>query len=271
MSILQAIILGLVQGLTEFLPVSSSGHLVLTQTIMNLDTGSPEFLFVDTMLHVGTLVAIIYVLRKEIMGIFRNPTGKLLRMLVVATLPTVVIALVFKDVFMSSFEGDFLGISFLITGGILILAEFLAKRGPKRKFAQANYLDAAIMGVMQGIAIVPGISRSGSTLSGGLARGINRYSAAKFAFLMAIPAILGSLVLQVKDLFSIHTAISIPWVPVLIGTVAAAISGMWAATWMLKLIRKHRLYGFSIYVIILGVLVLMDQLVFHAFFNTPFV
>lgn len=264
MDIFQALVLGFVQGVTEFLPVSSSGHLVLFQNMMGVDSGSAFFLFFDTMLHLGTLAAVVIVLRKDIAAIFRQPTGKTMRLLLIATVPAVILAVLFKDFFETAFGGGFLGISFLITGLLLVLAEKLSR--PSRKFSEARYSDALAMGVAQGIALLPGVSRSGATMAGGLLTGLDREVVARFSFLMSIIAILGSVVFQAKDLFRADIG-TISWVPVIAGVLMAAVSGLLAVRFMLNFIKKHKLYGFAVYVFIVGALVILDQYVFHVFFK----
>lgn len=265
MDIFQAVVLGLVQGLTEFLPVSSSGHLVLLQQIMGVDSGSGAFLFFDTMLHLGTLVAVVIVLWKDIVNIVRHPAGKMLRLLVVASVPALVLVIFFGDFFESAFGGGFLGISFLITGLLLVLAETLSRPRSSRKGEHPRYSDALAMGVAQGIALLPGVSRSGATMSGGLLTGMDRQEVARFSFLMSIVAILGSVVFQAKDIVAAGFG-DLPWAPVIIGTVIAAASGVLAVRFMLNFIRRHKLYGFAIYVFVVGALVLLDQNVFHLVF-----
>ena len=263
MDILQAIVLGVVQGLTEFLPVSSSGHLVLLQNVMGVDSQSAMYLFFDTMLHLGTVVAVIIVLRNDIVNIIRQPLGKTMRLLLVATLPAVALALLFGDFIENAFGGGFLGISFLITGLLLVLAEKLGN--PTRKFSSARYTDALAMGVAQGIALLPGVSRSGATMSGGLLTGLDREVVARFSFLMSVIAILGSVVYQAKDIVQAGIG-DVPWVPVAVGTLMAMASGLLAVRFMLNFIKRHKLYGFAVYVFVVGVLVLLDQHVFHVFF-----
>jgi len=263
MDVFQAILLGLTQGLTEFLPVSSSGHLVLFQKIMGVDPGSASFMFFDTMLHLATLVAVVIVLRKDIMKIIRNPLGKTMRLLVVASVPALILVIFFGDFFETAFGGGFLGFSFLITGLLLVIAERLAN--PSRKLNAARYTDALAMGVAQGIALLPGVSRSGATMSGGLMAGLDRETVARFSFLMSVVAILGSVVFQAKDIVQAGIG-TLPLVPILIGTVTAALSGILAVRFMLNFIRRHKLYGFAIYVFVLGALVVLDQYVFHLVF-----
>ncbi len=153
MDVFQAAVLGIAQGLTEFLPVSSSGHLVLLQNIMGIDSQSGMMMFYDIMLHLGTLVAVIFVLRKDIIRIIKDPLGKTMRLLVVATIPAVVLALLFEETFASAFGGSILGFSFLITGILLVVSEKISKA--TRRFKDAKYKDAVVMGLAQAFAILP--------------------------------------------------------------------------------------------------------------------
>ncbi|MBQ9941392.1 MAG: undecaprenyl-diphosphate phosphatase [Christensenellaceae bacterium] len=263
MTILEAIVLGIVQGLTEFLPVSSSGHLVLFQRIFGIEG---DMLFFDTMLHVATLVAVVVVFWQDIVSILRRPIQKLTGLLVIATIPAVVATLLFGDFFDAAFGGKYLGYGFILTGILLTVAEKVSARRRERKNKKdVSAGNAALMGCMQAVAILPGISRSGSTLVGGLFTGIDRNLAARFSFLMSIPVILGSLVLQSVDLLQNgvgHVEIA----PTLVGMLFAAVAGFFAIRFMLELIRKKKLYGFAIYVAVLGILVVADQLVFHLVF-----
>ena len=266
MSVLEAIILGIVQGLTEFLPVSSSGHLVLLQKIFGINEPG---LFFDTMLHAGTLIAVFVVLWKDIWEILKKPIQKLTLFLIIATIPAVIAALTFGDAIEDIFKSaKYLGFCFLITTVLLVTAEFLSKRGAKNTQQKAavkenkmNFLHALFIGVMQAIAIPPGISRSGATISGALFCKIDRDLAARFSFLLSIPAILGAVVLQSKDLIKSGSAEETNMIAIIAGTIAAAITGFFAVKLMLKIIREKSLYGFAIYTGILGVLVLTDQFV----------
>jgi undecaprenyl-diphosphatase len=243
-----------VQGLTEFLPVSSSGHLVLLQNVFGF---SEPQLFFDTMLHLGTLIAVVVVMWKSILDLFRKPIR--LVYLVIATLPAVAITLLLKDFIEGTFTGKYLGYGFLLTAIFLTAAELLSNRISKRR--QVNAGVALGMGVMQAIAIFPAVSRSGSTIAGGLALGVGRREAAAFSFLMSIPAILGSVVLQGYEVVKAQT-IPADILPTVIGTACAAVTGFFAIKFMMALISKKKLYGFAIYVALLGILVLLDQNVF---------
>ncbi|MDR0878851.1 MAG: undecaprenyl-diphosphate phosphatase [Treponema sp.] len=279
MSVWEALVLGAIQGITEFLPVSSSGHLVLLQRIFGIT--EPALLF-DTMVHVGTLAAVFAVLWRDIWDILRRIIQPLTGYLVLATVPTVILALIFKDAIETAFaSGAFLGFAFLITAIFLTGSELLSKRqGNTRQKDQMNWLDALIIGIMQGIAIIPGISRSGSTLSGALSRKLDRDFAARFSFLLSIPAILGALVLQIKDLAggagngavetaaaeaaaNAGTAGGIGALPIIAGTLTAAVVGFFSVRLMLKIVREKSLIGFAIYTAALGILVLIDQFGTH--------
>ena len=253
MGILESIVLGIVQGLTEFLPVSSSGHLVLLQNIFGI---SEPQLFFDTMLHMGTLIAVVVVMWKQIVGLFHKPFYKLLY-LVIATIPAALAGFFLNDFFEGSFSGIYLGYGFLLTACVLSLSEILAGRIKKKRELKTK--SAIVMGVMEAIAIFPGVSRSGATIAGGLGCGIDRKKAASFSFLMSIPIILGSVVFQGYKAAQDAAAAAIDWIPAIVGTVCAAVAGYLAIKFMLALIAKKKLYGFAIYVAILGIFILLDQ------------
>lgn len=253
MGILEAIVLGIVQGLTEFLPVSSSGHLVLLHNVFGM---SEPQLFFDTMLHLGTLVAVVIVMWKSIVDIFKNFFSKMTLFLIVATIPAVLATLLFGDFFEGTFTGTYLGYGFLLTACVLTLSEKISDRVNRKR--EIGMGSTVTMGVMQAVAIFPGVSRAGSTIAGGLVSGIDRRQAASFSFLMSIPAILGSVVLQGAKIVS-DSAINVELLPTIVGAVCAAISGYFAIRFMLALISKKRLYGFAIYVAVLGIFVLLDQ------------
>lgn len=262
MNILQAAILGLVQGLGEFLPISSSGHLLLARMLLGLDvTQMSGYHILDILLHVGTLVPILIVFWKDWWAILRNPfRSKTLLLLFIASMPTLLFKVVFDDFITSCETGWFLGVSFLLTGFFLLFAEtFSAKM--RDAADKPGYKHAIVMGCMQGIALLPGVSRSGSTLAGGLLSGLNRKSAAKFSFMMSAPAIVGALLIDGK------TAIEEGWfqelalVPTLVGMVVAGVSGYLAIRFMLSLISRVSLNWFALYVSVLGVAFLLLQLV----------
>jgi undecaprenyl-diphosphatase len=280
MNIASAVLLGVIQGLTEFLPVSSSGHLVLFQKIFGIE--EPALLF-DTMLHVGTLAAVFVVLWADIWAILRKLNQPLTAYLIIATIPAVVFALVFKKPLEKAFEtGQFLGLCFLLTSALLVMAELLSRRaargvsahGNLKKAGEMSWLDALIIGILQAVAIIPGVSRSGATLSGALSRRLDRDFAARFSFLLSIPAILGAAIFQLKGVVSaIETTVDslalsggIGTAAIIAGTLSAAIVGFFAVRLMLKIVKEKSLWGFAIYTGILGVLVIVDQLVTHLVF-----
>jgi len=274
MSIISAIILGIVQGLTEFLPVSSSGHLVLLQKVFKI---SEPTLFFDTMLHLGTLLAVFAVMWKDILEILKKIVQPLTGFLIVATVPTVLFALAFKDTIEKAFEsGQFLGYCFLVTSAFLFFSEMLSRRvnniSGLKKDNEMNWMDALFIGIMQAAAIAPGISRSGATISGALSRRLNREFAARFSFLLSIPAILGAVILQTKEMVSNTAAAqtaegSIGAAAIIAGTISAAVVGFFAIRFMLKLIKEKSLFGFAIYTAALGALVILDQSVMHLVFK----
>ncbi|MDR1411605.1 MAG: undecaprenyl-diphosphate phosphatase, partial [Spirochaetaceae bacterium] len=260
--------LGAIQGITEFLPVSSSGHLVLLQKIFGIS--EPVLLF-DTMVHVGTLAAVFVVLWQDILAILRRILQPMTAFLVLATIPAVIAALILKDHIESAFSsGALLGFAFLFTALALLVSESLARRGgrPARAANRTvmTWADALVIGLCQAVAIVPGVSRSGLTLSGGLSRKLDRNLTARFSFLLSIPAILGALVLQVKDIAGGGAVGSIGAAPIVAGTLAAALVGFFSVKLMLKIVTERSLRGFAVYVAVLGALVLIDQFGTHLFF-----
>jgi undecaprenyl-diphosphatase len=221
------------------------------------------------MLHVGTLVAVFIVLWKDIWAILRRPVQALTGFLILGTIPTVIIALILKDTIEEAFHSAaYLGFAFLFTALVLLVCELLVRRSDRlRPGGAMGWLDALIIGIFQAIAIVPGVSRSGMTLSGAFSRKLDRDFAARFSFLLSIPAILGALVLQIKDIADGESLGSIRAAPIITGTLAAAVVGFFAVKLMLKIVRERSLLGFAVYVAILGVLVLTDQNITHFFFG----
>ncbi len=266
MKVIQAIILGLVQGLTEFLPVSSSGHLILFKKVFGFDSEIFGLTF-DIALHLATLVAVFIVFRKEIGALIRKPFQKLTLYLIIATIPAAVVGFFFNDeIEKLASSGGFLGFAFLLTAGLLIAAERRKKNGSKKNINDVGVLGSAAIGAAQAVAIMPGVSRSGSTFAMGTYVGVKKDAALKFSFLMAIPVILGSVVLGVKDI--VETSQKVDWLCLLAGMVSAGVSGYIAVKFMIDFFKKRKLYVFAIYLIILGVFVILDQLVFHKFFGT---
>ncbi|MBL0388530.1 undecaprenyl-diphosphate phosphatase [Tumebacillus sp. ITR2] len=264
MSLLEAIFLGVVQGLTEFLPISSSGHLVLFQRLFGLEEGALTF---DVLLHFGTLIAVFAVYWRDIVEIVKNPFGKMARLILVGAIPTAAIGLLFKDLFDELFaSGATLGAEFVITGVIIWWADS-ARRGSKG-VREMGYGDAMLIGTLQGAAILPAISRSGLTIMGALFRGLDREFAAKYSFLVSIPVILGANLMEIKDIVTGEVANAGTFgMNELLGTLAAAVAGYFAIKYMIRLIVKKGMRMFAWYVWVLGGLILFDQIVTKVYFH----
>lgn len=255
MSKLEAFILGIIQGLTEFLPISSTGHLYLGRHLFGLDEAG---LFLDTMLHVGTLLAVFVVYKKELLHIVKNPFGKLSLLLVIGTIPAVIVGLLLSDLFTEiSKTGVTIGWEFLFTGFILWIADRV-KKGAK-KMDNIGYIDALVIGSFQAAAIFPAVSRSGLTIAAGLFRKLDRETAAYFSFLLSIPAIAGGIVLQFSEMASGHVE-AISFGSLLVATLASALFGYLAVVWMINFLKRKSLKIFAIYVWVLGFTILALQL-----------
>lgn len=264
MTILQAAILGLVQGLAEFLPISSSGHLLLSRMIMGISdeaAATGAYMMLDVLLHTGTLIAVIIVFWKDWWDILKNPfRSKTLLLLFIASLPALFVVVLLGDIVDQFFTGWFLGVSFLITALFLLLAEWVSGKQIQRAH-KPGFKHAIVMGLMQAVALLPGVSRSGSTLTGGLFSGLDRKVGAKFAFMMSAPAIVGSLLFEAKDAIELGYLAQLELIPTLVGMVVAAVSGYLAIRFMLKLINRISLNWFALYVALLGLVILVLQLV----------
>jgi undecaprenyl-diphosphatase len=271
MNWLQALVLGAVQGLTEFLPVSSSGHLQLFQIAMDVQQNPLLF---DTLLHVGTLVAVVVFLWKDVWALIRRPIQPVMGYLVVATIPAVIAAVFFGDEIEAAFAssgGLLLGIGFLVSA-ILMFATPLFRPG-KLEMEKMGVLRPLWMGVMQAVAILPSVSRSGGTIFAGMSSGIKREDVARFSFLMSIPAILGSVVLNIKDIASLGTGMATDapgLLVVLAGMAAAAVTGWLALKVVIDTIKKGKLWLFGVYTAALGILVIFDAFVTHVIFKSAF-
>ncbi len=268
MSVLEALILGLIQGVSEFLPISSSGHLSIAGTLMGMNPESENLLSFNILLHVATLAAVFIVYRNDIwemikafFGMCKDLfTGKGLRlkeflyrrlivMLVVATLPAVVAALFLGDIIENPQLWQ-IGTFLIITAILLFLSERLAGGGINLE--NMSVKRALCVGCFQGLGTLPGISRSGSTIVGGLFCNLDKASAVRFSFLMSIPAIMGALVLDIKDMISAQSQ-ALSLLPVSVGMITAAISGYFSIKFLLKLVEKSKLSYFSIYCIVAGI------------------
>lgn len=246
MEIWQAIILGIVQGLGEFLPISSSGHLILARNLMNI---SGDFLLFDIMLHVGTLGAVAVYFYKDILALFKPPF-KTMGLLVLATIPAGLVGVFLGDyvdvIFMS---GKYLCFFFLATAILMFATEFFAK---KESYNKPLTIKTAIgMGLMQAVGVIPGVSRSGSTIFGGVMTKTNKTEVATFSFLMSIPMILGSALVETYHV--IKSAEQITYlVPMLVGMLVAFISGYLAIRFVMNLVKKANFKWFGVYLIALS-------------------
>jgi len=254
MDMLKAVILGIIQGLTEFLPISSSGHLVIGSQI--LDFHEPGIAF-EVFLHCGTLFAVVLVFRAELLLMFRSLlVAPSLRKadpeldrsfrwnisIVVATLPAVVVGLFLKDAIDRIFDNILITFAMLaVTGIIMLLTRFIRDRG-----AAVTWPRALIIGVAQAFAILPGLSRSGSTIFAGMLTGVNREMAARFSFIMSIPAILGAVVLKLGDLIETPPGTD-QLLNMLVGTGASLISGYGAIVLLMRIVRRGKLHWFGYY------------------------
>ena len=276
MTYFQALILGIVQGLAEFLPISSSGHLALIQNFFGIS--GDEILTFTIMLHIGTLISVFIVYRHELAALIielfaclkdiftgkgprinANETRRLGFLIIVATIPTALIGFLFEDFFNSLYSNIIaIGIGLIFTGTILFAAEHFGKG--KYGIPEMKFRTAVFVGIMQGIAICPGVSRSGSTLVGGLSGGLKKDFAVKFAFLISIPTILGSAILEVPDLIEQGFDMTIAG-PVFAGMIAAAVCGYAAIRLMIRLVQNQKLIVFSIYTWLLGLGVVIFSLV----------
>ena len=243
------IILAIIQGLTEFLPVSSSGHLVLLNKFFGIEN---DFLLLSVLLHLATLFSVVLVLRKEVLEVARHPFGEKGRKLIISTIPTIVIVLLFKGLVDKSFEGGFLPVCFMLTAVVIVVSELLNKHS-KSKDKTITKKTALFMGIAQGIAVLPGISRSGATICAGLAQGKNREQVAHYSFLMSITIILASLVYEVYEYVVSRQALTLMWYELLIGFIVAFITGIFAVKFMLRVVEKHSLIWFAVYLVAISI------------------
>ena len=273
MDIIQGIIIGIVQGLTEFLPVSSSAHLVFIQNILGVESS----LAFDTFLHLGTLIAVLWFFRYDIYKMlkswwlsigdilqgrftegFKEDTYKRLAWYVIlATIPVGIVGVLFEDSVDALFSGALYVPAFFlfVTGTILYLSQRMTSGNIN--YDNITKKEALFMGLGQACAILPGLSRSGTTIAAGLTIGLDKEFAAKFSFILSIPAIFGAFVLQLKD---IGSAMDANFLPVFLGFIAAIISGYLAIKWMLDLIQNKSLDIFSYYCWAVGIIVFMGSI-----------
>jgi undecaprenyl-diphosphatase len=254
-SLFESIVLGIIQGLTEWLPVSSSGHLVMAQEFFGLDVP----LVFDVMLHVGTLIVVVTVFRNDILRIlealfktgFDTDDGRMGFFIFVGSIPIAIIGFLFHDIIESFFSSlVVVGFSLLITGTVLFLSE--KKMGNKK----VGFLDSLLVGFAQAIALIPGISRSGLTVSAGLLRKINKETAFNFSFLLSIPAVFGATLFELKDMIKGNFDV----LPFLVGVLISMIMGYTSLKLLRKIVLDERMHLFAYYCWIVGMVILLSIL-----------
>ena len=268
MSIIQALVLGVVQGISEFLPISSSGHLILVPQIFGwADHG----LVFDVAMHLATLIAIVYVFWSEIKGMLisclrffsSRPANKstvddvanrkLALMIIVATIPAVIVGLMFGDVIEATFRSaKLIAVSLIFWGLVLAIADKVAAK--RKTYTSVGWKQAIVAGIGQAIALIPGTSRSGITISAGLFTGMDRIQAARFSFLLSIPAIAGAVAFTSAKIIS--SGASVDWLPMLFGFVSALVAGIFSIRWLLRFISKTSYVWFAVYRIIIATIIL---------------
>jgi undecaprenyl-diphosphatase len=268
MTLLQSIILGIIQGLTEFLPISSSAHLVITPYILNWQIPAQEAFIFDILVQLGTLLAVIVYFRNDlyriIIGVinglinkrpFLEPSSRLGWMLVLATIPAVIAGMLFKEPVERAFGSPVVtGLLLFGTTALLVIAELVGKR--TRQIETTSWMDALIIGLFQVISLLPGISRSGSTISGGMIRNLERQAAARFSFLMSVPVMLGAGTLAIVDLIKLpNFSVQIP--TLVAGFITSAVVGYLSIRWLLAYLANRRLYPFAIYCAVVSTTVLL--------------
>ena len=258
MGTLEALLLGLVQGLTEFLPVSSSGHLEIGKALLGVDGGGLAF---SVVVHGDTALSTVVVFRRDIAsllaGLFQaGSEGQVARrfagLIVLSMLPVGVVGLLFKDAIEARLDGslDAVGLALLFTAALLFWAQRHGRSG-----GSVGWMQAFLIGCAQAVAVLPGISRSGSTIATALLLGVDREEAARFSFLMVLPPILGATLLEVKDLVEMAPGTTEGWVPassLAVGALAAFFSGWWACRFMMALVKRNGFHGFAVYCAVAG-------------------
>ena len=245
MPIFALAVLGIVQGLCEFLPISSSGHLVLLSMVFGIE----DSLFVSIILHVATLLAVVVVMRKELWQVIRNPFSKETISLAIATISTCIIAIILMPLISASFEGMLLPVFFMLSAFVLYFV------GSKRKSeGEITYKRALFIGLAQGLAIFPGLSRSGTTISAGIASGGGKEESAKFSFLVSLPIIVGSLAMEVYKIIVEGQTISVNIAGIILSFILSFLVGIISIKFMLKMTNNTSFKYFSIYLIIIAII-----------------
>ena len=262
MDYFEAFLLGVVQGLTEFLPISSSGHIEISKVILGSSFDKNEGLLFTIILHFATALSTMFIFRKDIINIFKglltkkwNESKKFSLSILISMIPAVFIGLLYEDFINSLFNGNLILVAAMlyITGLLLFLSDFL-----KLKKKEITYKNSFIIGLAQAIAILPGISRSGATIATSVIMGIDREKAARFSFIMVIPLIFGSMFKSMIDYdFNLE---SFNILSLLIGFISAFITGLFACKWMIRLVKSSKLYYFSIYCWIVGSIIVAYSL-----------
>lgn len=264
MTTIQAIIMGIIQGFTEFLPISSTGHIVLAEKLMHIHV-EEDTIFI-LLLHIGTLFAVLYAMRREVRWLIQHPKSRMTWMVLVALIPTAVVGAVCEEWFESLFDsGITIGFEFVITGVILWWMDTVSIG--KKTEATMGVKDSLWIGALQGIAILPALSRSGLTIGAGLWRGMDREAATRFSFVLSIPAILGATLVKVDDVIEGHLeGATVPWSEMFVGAIAAAIAGYFAIKATRWLITHSKMRYFAIYTWAIAAFILYDQLFGHHYF-----
>lgn len=262
MSWLEALILGLVQGLTEFLPVSSSGHLELGKALFNLHLAATDSLTFDVIVHGGTALSTLVVFRNDILQILKgtfefkwNVETKFVTYIIVSMIPAAIIGIAFEEQITQLFDGQVLLVGFMliITSILLFIADYA-----RNTIKSVGALDAFIIGIAQAVAILPGMSRSGATISTSVLLGIDREKAARFSFLMVLPLIIGKMILDVKIIYETGgNGMDISILNLVIGFAAAFIAGLFACKWMISLVKHAKLKYFAYYCFTVGAAVVI--------------
>lgn len=257
MTYLEALVLGIIQGLTEFLPVSSSGHLELGSVILGLDT--EENLLMAVVLHLATALSTVVVFRSYLLEIFRgllkrpwNDSWQFAFLIAISMIPVGIVGVFFNNQIEALFGGNLLlvGSMLLITGGLLLFTQF-----KQTGHGNVTVWRAVIMGLAQAFAVLPGISRSGSTIAVGLLVGVEKSKATQFSFLMVLVPIFGASLLKLKDYFESGTSNSgLPVLVLIVGFLAAFVSGYMACKWMVNIVKKGKLSYFAVYCFIVGLI-----------------
>ena len=266
MTFFQAFIMGIIQGLTEFIPISSTGHLLIAQQLLHIPPSEATFAFL-VIVQVGTLISLVIYFWADLLRLikaffarpFSTQENRLAWYILIATIPALLIGFLFKDAVKSLFNTPLLeaGIRLLTAAALMALAEYFSKRN--RQLEAMNWLDALVIGLFQILSVFPGASRSGTTISGGLFRNLDRPSAARFAFLMAVPVMLAAGAFEMLDVIKLPDLST--FLPVLlVGFATAAVVGWFAIRWLLGYLNRHSLYAFAAYCGIVGAVCLVAYL-----------